>query len=116
MSDHQAVSIPNETSILRRFVVADRPKLASYLEEHAQVLPILLEAADQLNSRFPQSELELKVVRFPEAGNYQQLFVYVKTDLPVEEASARLDAFDDEWFLEADTRGDHGFNVKLRFA
>ena len=102
--------------ILERFTVLRTNTLFAYLVGHQNILPYLLQAADELDKRFGDSELQLALVDDPEAYSSQELFIYVRITLSVEEALVKLDAFDVEWFLEADERANHGFNVNLRFA
>lgn len=105
-----------ELQLTRRFSITDAEAVESYLKAHTRLPLLLVQAADELEQRFPNSELELDVFHDPEIEGADELFVYVKTSLPVNEALAKLDAFDDEWFLEIDQQSGHVFNVNLRFA
>jgi len=46
----------------------------------------------------------------------KELFAYIRTSLPVDEALSRLDKFDEEWFLDQLDRAGGRFNFNLEFA
>jgi hypothetical protein len=108
-----------ETSRLRqlgefyffRNVVAVR----RFLRAHPQLTRVLLEARAYLQKHFPDSQVVLEVVRDPEAEDWNQLFAYILTRLPVNEAQAQLDKLDEEWFLDQPEQVDNLFNFNLEF-
>jgi hypothetical protein len=108
-----------ETSRLRqlgefyffRNVVAVR----HFLCAHPQLTRVLLEARAYLQKHFPDPQVVLEVVRDPEAEGWNQLFAYILTRLPVNEAQAQLDKLDEEWFLHQPEQVDNLFNFNLEF-
>jgi hypothetical protein len=94
-----------DASVVRRFLYA-----------HPQLIEFLLEAHVHLQKHFgPDPQVELAVVSDPEAEGEEQLFAYILTSLPVDEALARLDRLDEEWFLDQLDRVDGRFNFNLEF-
>ncbi len=81
------------------FEYRNRDQVALYLQSHPQLLSFLEESHGYLLKHFgAAARLALEVVRDPEA-EHQQLFVYIKTSVPTDEALKCLGRFDDEWFL-----------------
>jgi hypothetical protein len=60
--------------------------------------------------------LELELVSDPESRELRQtLFGYIYTPLPVQDAVAKLDEFDETWFLDAVYKTGVSLNFNLRF-
>lgn len=87
-----------------------------FLRVHPQLTKVLLEAHAYLQKLFgPVPQVVLEVVSDPEAEGWSQLFAYILTGLPVDEAQARLDELDEEWFLDQLDQVDNFFNFNLEF-
>ena len=84
------------------FELRDEPAVAQFLERHPQVADGALLAADGLRAKFgPDARLALEVDTDPEDDLAQpRLFALVLTELGVEDALARLDAFRQQWWKE----------------
>ncbi|MSP12380.1 MAG: hypothetical protein EXR62_05415 [Chloroflexi bacterium] len=96
------------------YAMRDSSSVQSFLESHPQLVGLLLEAYPHLLESFgPQPEVILEVVRNPEAEEPDQLFAYIRTSLPISDALARLDTFDETWFLDQLDRVDDLFNFNL---
>ncbi|MEK7441719.1 MAG: hypothetical protein AAB571_00425 [Chloroflexota bacterium] len=90
--------------------------IASFLRRHYAVGKVLADALDQLPVYFgqqPKVSLELKVD--PEYPSDKQLFAYIHTELPVEEALSRFEQFDESWLLARLAGLGGTFNFNLRF-
>lgn len=87
-----------------------------FLHAYPQLVEVLLEAHGYLQKYFgPEPQVTLKVVSDPEGEGVEELFAYILTPLPVDEALARLDKLDEEWFLDQLDRVDGRFNFNLEF-
>lgn len=86
-----------------------------FLRAHPQLTRVLLEARTYLQKHFPDPQVVLEVVPDPEAEGWNQLFAYILTRLPVDEAQAQLDKLDEEWFLDQPEQVDNLFNFSLEF-
>lgn len=87
-----------------------------FLQTHFHLIEILLEAYPYLEKHFESNfQVALEVVNDPEVQDRQQLFAYILTSLPVDEALSRLDSLDKEWFLDQLDRVDDFFNFDLEF-
>jgi hypothetical protein len=88
-----------------------------FLRAYPQLSEILLEARVYLQKYFgPDPQVTLKVVSDPEVEGVEELFAYILTSLPVDDALARLDKLDEEWFLDQLDRVGGRFNFNLEFA
>ncbi len=77
-------------------------QVREYLQSYPQLLQFLLDSYKRLRKYFGfEAKFELEVVTDPEV-EYQTrfLFVYIRTSLDVDDALARLEQFDDEWYLD----------------
>jgi len=57
----------------------------------------------------------LEVVSDPEVEDMDELFAYILTSFPVDEALARLAKLDEEWFLDQLDQVGGRFNFNLEF-
>ena len=85
----------------RRLELREPEALSHYLEENSFLIPLINEASAKLVEYFGEKTPQvLQVVYHPDDGSCE-LFLYVKPDLPVSEAIATLDRFDEDWWLDA---------------
>lgn len=88
-----------------------------FLYSYPQLAKVLLEAHVYLKKHFgPEPQVTLEVVSDPEVEGWDELFAYILTSLPVDEALARLNRLDEEWFLDQLDRVDGLLNFNLEFA
>ncbi len=96
-----AVELPGAIDELRDgHTLRDERAVLSFLDEHAQVLPVLLEGRCHIARLFGvDASVELDVVIDPESDGYRQLFAYIVTSGEPGDVLERLNRFDEEWFL-----------------
>lgn len=99
----------------RMYTLSNFSKLLHFLDENQYLIPVVIEAHEELRKRFPSEKLLLEVVSDPEADGYDELFAYIFTSLPVEDGLQRLNDLDDMWFLNELDRTNGLFNFNLRF-
>ncbi len=98
------------------YTVQDEDTIFAFLRKHPEINVLLIEARRPLSKLFgPNPQVELRVVSDPEAEGFEELFGYIRTSLPVEEALAQLDAFDEAWLLNALDRANGKLNFNLIF-
>ena len=110
-------------TILRQAITAELDELFDYrkkdrvrafLKSHPNLIDFLQESYYYLYKFFgPNAKHILEVVSDPE-NNHQTLFVFIHTSLSINKALAKLDKFDDEWFLDHfdQVDGDLNFNLE----
>ena len=95
------------------FQFKDHATVAAFLRRESYLANNLLPALAQARRYFGETtQVGLEVVQDPEDGD-RKLFAYILTPLPVAEALARRDQFDNEWWLEAcdQTQGQLIFDI-----
>jgi hypothetical protein len=87
-----------DAAAVRHFL---RLRSGQVLHACPQLVEVLVEARVYLQRCFgPDPQVALEVVSDPEAESVDELFAYIVTSLPVDEALARLDRLDEDWFLD----------------
>lgn len=111
-----AIQCPECRSLDNVYAVRDASKVYRFLQEHGELVGFLLDAYPQIEKYFgPAPVVELQVISDSEGHGLEQLFAYIRTSLPVQEALSRLELLDEEWFLDQiDRVGDvFNFNVEI---
>lgn len=99
-----------------KFGMRDEREVVSFLTRHAQVVAVLGEIRQKIDDYFgPHTRVELEVVREPDEPNDDELFAVIVTQLPVQEARARLRQLDFDWWLDAAARADFRMNLQVDF-
>jgi len=102
--------------IANLYHVADQNRVRNFLAWNEQLIAILVEAHEQIAQVFERNpEIDLEIVRDPEISNFNELFVYIRTDLGAEAALEKLHKFDDKWFLNIMDQTDNKLTFSLRF-
>jgi len=105
---------PIEVELLEQwYTFREREKVLWFLEENPFLVSLLLDAYVEVENYFPHSKVFLEVVSDPEVEGWDQLFAYIRTFLPVDQALAQLDKLDEEWFLDQLDQVDDLFNFNL---
>jgi len=98
------------------YQVADAPAVRRFLYQNRVLADVLVEAFPRVQEFFgPQAQMVLRVVPDREVENDEQLFAYILTSQPPDEAMRRLDALDEAWFLDQLDRVGGLFNFDLEF-
>jgi hypothetical protein len=83
------------------YIINDRDSVLGYLSRHPHLVPLLRDVVGAVQRFFPAGdELHLEAINDAETRT-EQLYVIITTALSREEAEARLDRFDEEWWLDA---------------
>jgi len=105
-----------ELELEKLYGLREPDEVQRFLQPYPHLAELLLEAFPYLKKHFgPSPQVELEVIRDPEIGSLGELVAFILTPLSVHEAEARLDRFDDEWFLDRLDRTDGLLNVCLEF-
>ena len=92
----------------------DREAIARFARLCPALVPLLIEAAEQIGQYFTQPELVLEVVEGLSIEE-QGLAVSINTDLAPEEAMARLERFDEEWWLDVQDQTEGRLCIDVEF-
>ena len=105
---------PNEIEALAGVcTIRDYRRVYPFLDRNPFLTGLVIQAYQQVQAQFGAcTQVVLQLVTDPDSPASQELFGLIRTSLPVREATERLAAFDQEWWIEASTMA----NLKLNFA
>jgi len=88
-----------------------------FVVTHRSVSQVLSEVYGKISYYFgSEATLRLELFTDPEADQYQQLVVRIKSPLPFSEKMQQLDRFDSEWWAQALSRAQNYLVVTLDFS
>jgi hypothetical protein len=89
------------------YVLRRQSEVIKFLVDNSFLFPFLQGAYEQVRNYFGESvQLVLEVVTDPEVAGDQELVIFIRTDLPPDEAFNKLKQLGEEWWL------DTPFNVR----
>ncbi|MEK6284671.1 MAG: hypothetical protein AABO57_02915 [Acidobacteriota bacterium] len=98
----EAVAASNNIEELERLYSLRQPiQVRRFLGEHAFLVPLLVEAYDTATRYFAPLSYALEVIADPDSMDDQQLVLFLVLQLTPAEAFAKLQRFDNEWWLDA---------------
>ncbi|MBI4641910.1 MAG: hypothetical protein HY731_14570 [Candidatus Tectomicrobia bacterium] len=87
-----------------------------FLQTHTFLLPLLMEAYGKIVEYFgPSPDMVLEVIADPETENDRELFAFIRTSLPPDEALGKLDRLDKEWWLDEADRAEGKLCIHVEF-
>lgn len=73
-----------------------------FLENHANLIDVMLEAYPQIRKYFPTEKLRLKLYIDPESSEWEYLIISIcVSSESVDEALNQLEEFDENWWIDA---------------
>lgn len=87
----------------------------TFLMDEPSASVLLSEAYGRIRKYFPDSEIFMEVVTDPDSPGEKELVVSIATDLSPKEAIKRLDAFDEDWWLDASDRSTASICIKVEY-
>jgi hypothetical protein len=91
-------------------------EVSGFLHAHPFLAPLLLEAYNKIAKHYgPSPQVVLEVVTDPEATDDRELFVFIRTNLPPDEALSKLDQLDKEWWLDEADRAKGKLCIHVEF-
>jgi hypothetical protein len=113
----QMVTIEPALQALEQLYIFRRPEeVSEFLEAHPFLVPLLEEVHEKIAQYFgPTSEVVLEVVTDPEAVDDRELFAFIRTSLPPDEALGKLDRLDQEWWLDESDRAENNLCIHVEF-
>lgn len=112
----EAAAATNDVKELERlYSVRDPIQVRTFLSEHAFLVPLLDAAHDIATRYFAPLSLALEVIADPDSTDDQQLVLFVVLQSTPAEAFAKLQRFDDEWWLDAVDEAKGRLCISLEF-
>ena len=97
------------------YLFRDEKAVASFLEKHSFLTPLLLQAHEKIEEYFGPSNVALEVSIDPDDASYEELWALIQTNLRAAEAVGLLTKFDEEWWLDASVSSQELMNFNLEF-
>lgn len=94
--------IENELELLSVYYeYRKKREIVNFLINRQSILNLIREAPLQIQKHFGSDmKLAIEIIYDPEIEDFKILFIYIKTNLDVDEALKRLDKIDEEWHYE----------------
>lgn len=107
---------PALNSLSQLYAFRRPEEVLSFLHAYPFLVPLLVEAYSKITDYFEASpEVVLEVITDPEAANDHELFAFIRTSLPPDEAMSRLDQLDKEWWLDVADRAEGKLCIHIEF-
>jgi hypothetical protein len=102
------------SELRRNYQMTDEEEIRAFLERYPAVAPILSDIRSNIRRFFGEDPVMLKVSHDLDWEDDQpELFAHIQTRLDPQEALARLEAFDTEWWLKRRTEANAPLVVSL---
>jgi hypothetical protein len=102
------------SELRRDFQMTDEEEILAFLERYPAVAPLLHDTRSNIRRYFGEDPVKLKVSHDLDWEDDQpELFENIQTRLDPQEALARLEAFDTNWWLKRRTEGNAPLVVSL---
>lgn len=113
----EAVAATNDLEALERlYSFRQRIQVKRFLSGHAFLVPLLDAAYDITTRYFAPMSLALEVIADPDSTDDQQLVLFVVLQGTPAEAFAKLQRFDNEWWLDAMDEAQGHLCISLEFS
>jgi hypothetical protein len=102
---------------LAKDYIIKKPKdVGEFVSENLYLLDLLEEIPLKLKKFFGENqELSLEFFLDPEDVNWHRLQVKIQTELSVNEAMAKLNNFDEEWWIDNEERSNSKVTIRLEY-
>jgi len=98
------------------FQFRDYTAVSTFIQQNAFLTGLLFEIHRVIGEYFgPHTQIVLEVFTDPEAGNDQQLFVLIQTELEPEQAIEQLEKFYDGWWLSVLDQAQYKMSVDVEY-
>lgn len=97
------------------FVLRNEQETQLFIEYHAFLIPVLLEAAQVISDYFDPATLYLEIFIDPEGENSDLLVLYISTKLKPIEAHGQMNRLEDEWWIHNIDRTGSKLCINLEF-
>lgn len=115
MTQQIVTTEPTLQSLEQLYTFRRPEEVIEFLQAHPSLVPLLEEAHGKIAEFFGSFEIVLEVVTDPEAIDDHELFAFIRTTLPPDEALSKLNRLDQEWWLDAADRAEGKLCIHVEF-
>lgn len=101
--------------LLERYQFRDEMAVKNFLRENTFLLDLLYRASIKLRKYFGPDKPILKVVRDPDVGEDQRLFVLARTEMSPNDALDQLDDLYEHWWLDVLPEARHKMSIDVEY-
>ena len=103
--------------LAREYEIRNPSKVAEFLSKNLFLLDLLKEIPAQIHSFFGENQsLKLEFFLDPEDASWHRLRIKIPTKLSVDESMLSLSKFDENWWLENDSKANSKITVRLEYS
>ncbi len=113
--EEAAAATSNLDEVERLYALRQPLQVRRFLGEHDFLVPLLVAAYDVTTRYFAPLSLALEVIADPDSMDDRQLVLFVVLQLTPAEAFAKLQRFDNEWWLDAMDEAQGHLCISLEF-
>lgn len=103
------------TAVEKQFSLKEPEQIFRFLTSHPYLIPLLSETAEVVERYFSDVKFGLHYYVDPEVASFKWLTMQIPTKYSPEEASYRLNKFDEEWWLDNEYRTNGNLTVNVEF-
>lgn len=93
----------------------EEKEIFDFLLENNFLIYLIEDAYYAITDYFPASNLTIKLNTDPEIDDYKKIFIYIHTELEVDDAVKQLEKFDNNWWLQKIAKTQNKLCITLRF-
>jgi hypothetical protein len=98
------------------YILRRRSEVIKFLMDNIFLLPLLQEAYERIRNYFGKSaQIFLEIITDPEVTGDQELVIFIRTNLSLDEAFKKLEQLDREWWLDAPTNAREKLCIDVEF-
>ncbi|MUG95961.1 hypothetical protein F7734_27865 [Scytonema sp. UIC 10036] len=102
--------------ISKIFTLENPLQIVKFINKKPETLSWLLEASQEIRKYFPIEKLRLSYSTDPEIPQWEKLVLYILVNPEFsEDAFKKLDAFDENWWLDASSKADVNLCIDVDF-
>jgi hypothetical protein len=107
--------LPRIQSVGSFYDIEEDERVLNFLNQNPRLTPFLIEAYTQIERYFGADQaVSLQLVSDPEIEGFDELFAYIVTRLPIDEAYNNFSQFRDQWFLNHVVEVNYLLNFSLQ--
>jgi len=102
------------TYLSKIYNLREPSRVLEFLRNNVSLIPLVVEAYGKIREYFPQADAVLEVITDPEEAN-EELVIFIRTNLPPDEAFKRLEQLDKDWWLDASYEAGEKLCIHVEF-
>ena len=115
LEENDMISLYLNTLLATKYTFHNSFETTKFIKNNSFLVPLLLEAEKVIREYFTDDELFLEVIHDAEDIDFEELIIFIHTNLSPKEALDRLDKIDEEWWIDASIKSKGKLNINIEF-